>query len=122
MRLDAQPNTETHMNDIPDNPYQSPEEHESGSPFVRGRRTRPGLILFAFFWAVVMFFVLPALSAPRYGPIRQSIEFQVITTFITVLAMVALARSVSGWRHLLVTPLWAILVFLEYLAWIRPKP
>jgi hypothetical protein len=103
--------------DIADNPCRSPKEPESASRHVGGRRSRPRLILAAFLWAVVMS-ILPAFLPVRHGPIRQLIEFRLITTFITALALVGLARSVSGWRHLLVSPLWVILVFLEYHAWI----
>ena len=111
------------MSGIPDNLDQSPKELDPGSSPVARRRTRYGLIVAAFFWAVVMFVVLPALTAPRHGPIRQPIEFQIVTTVITVLALFGLARSVSGWRHFLVSPLWIVLIFMEYLAWIWPaKP
>jgi hypothetical protein len=109
------------MDDIPNKPPQSPQEPGRGSSLVGGPRTRPGLIVAAFLWAAVMFFALPALTAPRHGPIRRPIEFQVITAFVTALALFGLARSVSGWRHLLVAPLWAILIFMEYVAWIWPS-
>ena len=85
------------------------------------RRPRWSLIVAAFAWVVVMFLALPALSAPRHGPVRQPIEFQVVTTIATVAALVSLTFSVSGWQHLLVAPLWIILLFLEYLAWIWPN-
>jgi hypothetical protein len=94
---------------------------QSDCEIKNGRRSRPRLILAAFLWAMVMSFILPALAAPRFGRPRQPIEFQVITTFITAFALFGLARSVSGWRHLLVAPLWVILVFMEYLAWIWPN-
>lgn len=106
---------------IEENPYQSPTAPGSRSQPLKRRRPRPGLILAAFLWALVMLLAIPALCAPRHGPIRQPIEFQFITTFITGLALAGLARSVSGWRHILVAPLWFILIFLEYCAWIWPK-
>jgi hypothetical protein len=109
------------LNDTSDNPYQSPRESDRASPRAEGRRSRPGLILAAFLWLVVMLFALPALTAPRHGQPRQPIEFQVVTALITALVLAGLARSVSGWRHLLVTPLWLFLIFAEYLAWIWPN-
>ena len=105
------------MNGPSDHPVQPPKEPKP----LGERRSRPGLILAAFLWAVVMIVGLPALTAPRHGRPRQPIEFQVITAVVTVLALVGLARSVSGWRHLLVAPLWIILIVLEYAAWVWPS-
>ena len=107
------------MNKIPEKRHPSPDEHQPNLP-VAARQTRHGLIAAAIVWAVVMFFALPALSAPRFGQVRRPIEFQVVTTVITVLVLFGLARSVRGWRHYLVAPLWAILIFMEYIAWIWP--
>ena len=112
---------EPQMNDVPDKPSQLPQEPEGGSSFVGRRRTRPVLIVAAFLWAAAMFFALPALTVPRHGPIRRPIEFQVITAFITAFALFGLARSVSGWRRLLVAPLWIILIVMEYAAWVWPS-
>jgi hypothetical protein len=46
--------------------------------------------------------------------------FQISTTVVTVLALVGLARSVVGRRHLLVLPLWIILVCLQCAVWCMP--
>ena len=103
------------MSNIPDNPYRSPNEAETGSPLGRRRRSRLGLILAAFLWAALIFFALPILVVERQFPLLLRTEL--LTTFITALALFGLARSVSGWRHLLVSPLWVMLIFLQYKLW-----
>ena len=106
----------------PRQPLSVAEGHRKGSAVQRGSQAfAPMLIAVAFVWAVCMFLALPALSAPRHGPIRQPIVFQIATTIITGIALLGLALSVSGWRHLLVAPLWIILLFLQYVAWIWPN-
>ena len=109
------------MNNTPENTPRSPGKPDHGSARQGGRRTRPWLIVAPLLWAAVMAVAVPSLEAPRYGHPRQPIEFQIITTIITALAFFGLSRSVSGLRHLLVAPLWAALLLMEYMAWIWPR-
>ena len=61
---------------------------------------------------------------PVYVPpdvMAPPIKFQIGTTLITVAALFGLAYSVSGWRHLLVAPLWIILWLLQFNVWFLPN-
>ena len=111
----------SNITDIPASPYPTPKEPERELPLAVGRRTRPGLILTAFIWAVVLAFAQPMLAVREHLRTGLPLEFQGITTVITGFALIGLACSVSGWRHLLVAPLWLILVFLQYVALTWPN-
>jgi hypothetical protein len=84
-------------------------------------RTRRSLIIAALIWTLILALAVPGLTAPRFGTPQQPIVFQVVTTIITVLALIGLARSVSGWRHLLTAPLWIVLILLQYNSWTWPN-
>jgi len=70
-------------------------------------------------------------TIPRFAHLRPvylppdvmppPVDFQVFTTLITAAAFFGLAYSVSGWRHLLVAPMWIILWLLQYEAWFLPN-
>ena len=119
-KVDANGEPSTITN-IPDSPHHLPKEPERASPLGVGRRTRPGLILAAFIWAVVLAFAQPSLVVREHLRAGLPLEFQGITTVITGFALIGLACSVSGWRHLLAAPLWLILVFLQYVALTWPN-
>ena len=75
---------------------------------------------------MILFFTIPSFAQlrPVYVPpdvMPPPITFQIVTTAITIAAFFGLANSVSGWRHLLVVPLWIILWILQFTAWFLPN-
>jgi hypothetical protein len=70
-------------------------------------------ILFPIAWSLVLLFLLPGIQVLFLG-------FRLAFCAVTILALIVLARSVSGWRHLLALPLWLLLAGLTYVTWAYP--
>ena len=117
------------MSTAPENPYQSPRETESAAQPSSSKRSRPWLIFAAIAWAIL----LGPCSSPGYSPgglvlyasrgefvVLPLRAFQIVSTVVTIAVLAGLARSVAGWRHVLVVPLWIILMGLQCLVWLLP--
>jgi hypothetical protein len=71
-------------------------------------------IFFPIAWSVFLFFFLPAVQVFSLG-------FRLVIFAVTILAIVFLVKSVSGWRyHIWTLPLWGVLMLLIYATWMYP--
>ena len=108
---------------MPINPYQSPASEKHDEPDLVRPRWRPGLIVTAIAWTAFFVLALPAFGKARHDPrpLTIPIWFCVTTTCVTLGVLLGLVRAVSGWRHVLIAPLWLILVFLQCVAWLTGR-
>jgi hypothetical protein len=76
-------------------------------------RANPTVAIFPILWAGLLFLGLPAVQGvPTW--------FRVLSTVLTVWAIATLPKAASGWWHLLLSPIYLLLVFLQLLVWIFP--